>query len=59
MENTSIAVYNMRMAGYLMQRGFVLMSMAENRKYEGRNMFIFMNTPQLKEAMQHYLDQQK
>jgi hypothetical protein len=59
MDNTSIAIYNMRMAGYLMQKGFVLMSMAENRKYEGKNMFIFMNSPQIKEAMQEYLDQQR
>lgn len=47
--STLFTVYNQRLAGYLMQRGFVLIALAprENRK----NMFLFRNTPALHDAI--------
>lgn len=48
-------VYNQRMAGYLMQRGFVLIDMRPDLKKTGRNVFFFKDTPQLKSAIDEYM----
>lgn len=44
------------MAGYLMQRGFVLVDMKPDLKKTGRNVFFFKDTPQLKSAIDEYMD---
>lgn len=49
-------VYNQKMAGYLMMQGFVLVGIAPNDKYKGRNVFFFWDSPQIKETMKTYLD---
>ena len=43
------------MAGYLMQRGFVLIDMQPDLKNTRRNVFFFYNTPQLKSAIDEYM----
>jgi hypothetical protein len=48
-------VYSQKMAGYLMQRGFVLIDMQPDLKKTGRNVFFFYNTPQLKSAIDEYM----
>ena len=48
-------IYNQKMAGYLMQRGFVLIDMQPDLKKTGRNVFFFKDTPQLKSAIDEYM----
>lgn len=48
-------IYNQRMAGYLMQRGFVLVDMRPDLKNTRRNVFLFNDTPQLKTAIDEYM----
>ena len=58
MNNTdkkSFIVYSQKMAGYLMQRGFVLIDMQPDLKKTGRNVFFFNDTPQLKSAIDEYM----
>lgn len=46
------------MAGYLMQKGFVLLDMRPDMKSPTRkNIFIFKNTPQLRQSIDEYLTQ--
>ena len=47
-------VYSQRLAGYLMQRGFVLARIDKNEKYPSRNIFIFKDTAQLSDAIKDY-----
>lgn len=47
-------VFNMRLAGYLMQRGFVLMDIAENRNGSGRKVFYFKESNALQGAIQEW-----
>ena len=51
----SYIVFNQKMAGYLMQRGFVLIDMQPDLKKSGRNVFFFNDTPQLKSAIDEYM----
>ena len=53
-ECKSIAIYSMQLAGMLMQRGFVLQYLQPNPKFPERNMFIFMNSLEIKKAMEEY-----
>ena len=46
-------IYNMRLAGYLMQRGIPLIDIAIND--DGRNVFLFKNIPALRDAMDRWM----
>lgn len=46
----------MRLAGHLMKLGFVLMDFKPNEKYPNKNVFYFIESIQLKEAVQKYLN---
>lgn len=50
--STFSPVYSQNLAGYLMQQGFVLIALVprENRK----NMFLFINSPELHDAISHW-----
>lgn len=48
-------IYSMRLAGYLMQRGLPLIDIAINK--DGRNVFLFKNTPALRDAMDRWMIQ--
>lgn len=54
-DKKNFIVYNQRMAGYLMQRGFVLIDIQPDLKKTGRNVFFFKDTPQLKSAIDEYM----
>lgn len=47
-------IFSQRLAGYLMQRGFVLARMDKDVKCPNRNIFIFKDTEQLSDAMDSY-----
>ena len=47
-------IYNQRLAGFLMQKGFVLMDMKPNQKYTGRNVFYFIDSVALKDSVDEY-----
>lgn len=47
-------IYSQRLAGYLMQRGFVLARMDKNDRYPNRNIFIFKDTALLSDAIENY-----
>lgn len=54
----NIVIFNQRMAGYLMQKGYVLMDMRPDVKSSSRkNIFLFKDTPQLRQSMSDYLNQ--
>lgn len=46
--------YSLRLAGYLMLKGFVLKLMRDDQKSK-RKIFIFNNSPELQKAIQDYL----
>lgn len=50
-----ITIYNMRLAGTLMSKGFILVGMGQNTQNKRKNVFYFKDTPQLREAMDIYL----
>lgn len=54
-DKKSFIVYSQKMAGYLMQRGFVLINMQPDLKKTGRNVFFFKDTSQLKSAINEYM----
>ena len=49
-----MVVYSLRMAGYLMMHGFVLMDLREHIDGSGKKVFYFVNSPQLEKAMKEY-----
>lgn len=53
-----IVIFNQRMAGYLMLKGYVLLEMRPDIKSTShKNIFIFRDTPQLRQSMSDYLMQ--
>ena len=54
----NIVIFNQRLAGYLMQKGYVLLDMRPDVKSARRkNVFIFRDTPQIEESIRDYLNQ--
>ena len=49
-------IYSQRMAGYLMQRGFVLINMREDLQHPRRNVFFFKESPELSDAIGDFLE---
>lgn len=49
-----MVVYSLRMAGYLMMHGFVLMDLREHIDGSGKKVFYFINSPELKKVMEDY-----
>jgi len=47
-------VKSMRLAGFLMQRGFVLHGVKPEINNSNRNIFLFTNSPQLLSAIEQY-----
>lgn len=50
----TIAIYSMKLAGMLMQKGFVLLSMDRNLNGSGKNVFYFNDSPELKTFIADY-----
>ncbi len=56
-EIKNITIFNQRMAGYLMQKGYVLIDMQPDMKNGSRkNVFFFRDTPQLRQSMSDYIN---
>jgi len=49
-----IPVYSNRLAGVLMAKGYVLQDMKPNTRQQGRNVFYFVDTPQIQEEISRY-----
>lgn len=50
-----VSIFSLRLAGYLMLKGFVLMSVDENKTLNnGRKIFFFRKSPQIQEAMSEF-----
>ena len=47
-------IYNQRLAGWLMTKGYVLMDMKPNKKYAGRNVFYFVDSVALKTSVDEF-----
>ena len=54
-----MVVYSLRMAGYLMMHGFVLMDLREHIDGSGKKVFYFINSPELKKVMNEYKELSK
>ena len=55
MDNSkTITIFNQRLAGYLMQRGFNLIGMGENRRCNGKNVFFFKDTDELQKVIEEF-----
>lgn len=53
-KSTSLfTVYTQRLAGHLMQRGFVLIDLATNRN--GKKVYLFANSPALHDAIDGWM----
>lgn len=52
-------IYNMKMAGYLMLKGFVLLDIATNTNGTGKKVFFFKQSPELEKSMKEYLNNRK
>jgi len=49
-----ILIVTLRLAGYLMQRGFPIMDMRPDENGSNRKVFIFNNSAQIQDAMNDY-----
>lgn len=49
-------IFNQKLCGFLMQKGFVLVDMAENKHYAGKNVFFFNESDELHRAIKEYKD---
>ena len=49
-----MVVYSLRMAGYLMMHGFVLMDLREHIDGSGKKVFYFIKSPELEKVMEEY-----
>ena len=49
-----MAVFSLRMAGYLMMHGFVLMNMKDHYDGSGKKVYYFINSPELIKVMDEY-----
>lgn len=47
-------IFNMALAGYLMQKGFVLINMRSDNRGSGRNVFFFNNSSELQKEIASY-----
>ena len=53
-DNKTITIFNQRLAGYLMQRGFILIGLGENHRCTGKNVFFFKDTEELQKAIEEH-----
>lgn len=53
-KNTMKTIFSQKLAGNLMQKGFVLVDMRPNKDGTGKNVFFFKDTPELNNAIAEY-----
>ena len=56
MENNTMVILSLKMAGYLAFQGNILIDTKDDIKGSGRKIFIFPNTEKLKRDMSNYKD---
>lgn len=49
-----MVIFSLRMAGYLMMHGFVLMDLRDHVDGSGKKVFYFINSPELIKVMDEY-----
>ena len=49
-----ITIFNQRLCGYLMMKGFVLVAMSENHHCAGKNVFFFNDSDEVQKCIQEY-----
>ena len=47
-------IFSMKLAGLLMQKGFVLVEMRPNTNGNGKNVFYFNDSPELEKVIDEY-----
>ena len=47
-------IFSQKLAGMLMQKGFVLVEMRQNTNGNGKNVFYFNNSPELDKIVSEY-----
>ena len=52
-------IYNMKLAGYLMQNGFILQGMEKDKRDERFNVFHFKETDELVRVLEEYKKSKK
>ena len=56
-DRKDLIIFNQRMAGYLMLKGYVLLDMRPDiNSSSGKNVFVFKDTPQIRNSMSDYLN---
>ena len=54
MNQKFMAIFSLKMAGYLMMHGFVLMNLREHIDGSGKKVFYFIKSPELEKTMEEY-----
>lgn len=55
MSNTKmITIFNQKLCGYLMTKGFVLVSMSKNKHDSSKNVFFFSDSDELRKTIEEY-----
>lgn len=49
-----ITIFNQKLCGYLMMKGFVLVSISKNNHCARKNVFFFNNSDELQKAIEEY-----
>lgn len=50
----TVTIFNQKLAGYLMLKGFVLAGMRPDRDGSGRNLFFFKDSEELRKRMNSF-----
>ena len=53
-KNTCYTIYSLKLMATLVLKGFVLVEMRPDRKGNGRNVFFFKDSPEIREAVKEY-----
>ena len=48
-------IFSLRLARYLERKGFMIVGIRPDLKETGRDIFLFVNTPQLRQAIDTYM----
>ena len=49
-----ITIFNQKLCGYLMMKGFVLVAMSKNKHCTNKNVFFFNNSEELQESINEF-----
>lgn len=49
-----ITIFNQKLCGYLMMKGFVLIGMSKNKYYSNKNVFFFSDSDELQDTIKEF-----